>query len=667
MRPVHIGEPEVQIIAAQLIQRIAIDAEGVGHVFCHVPGAKAQVAGYGVGLKVLIGRGCGVLGKQRVVKAAGLGGHHGDLTGIAGDLGHVRIAGSEVRRGIVRSAEGDGLDRAALVPGVYQHGGEVVGPVGGETGYGGVIVRVGRGGLQVSALYNVGVVGGLQQVRLPHGPVGHGGKGPVKRSGFIGAHQALGGGGGQIGDLRIARKQPGVRGRFRGQSGVHDLAVDVGVDAGTDHDGVGQHLRLGAGGVHVHLVHIARAGDSGAGVQIQYLNRRAIEDGDGGPRRRLVHGQGLDRALCHGNGGLGRERDNLLEVARGGQGGSLFTLYLDAGEAVVVFGGIFHIGGRADRGVVDLGAALRPDGDHIVCQIIQNQCGGGDAAEDHTVFALFALTCAAHHDLAQYIDVFQRHVAKSQAARDIQISGNGGVFQGHAGGGDGDVSVNAAQRLCAGFVDGSSDGIHQQDGHLAAGDALLGPEGPVAVAVEDALDHGTANKAPAVVGQGVAVGEIEACTGVVVQRQVAAQKHRRLLPCDGVLGRGGVFAGAVEIAGGVADVDIVVIPVGGLHIPERDGGAGIIVAEGSVHQHHEFPAGQRTVRVEVAGGITPHHAPAHQLFKIGLHPVRGGGGDNCPGKQGYRQDQREHGGQQPRSDAARVDSVYFHSENSFLN
>ncbi|MPM37160.1 hypothetical protein SDC9_83766 [bioreactor metagenome] len=218
----------------------------------------------------------------------------------------------------------------------------------------------------------------------------------------------------------------------------------------------------------------------------------------------------------------------------------------------------------------------------------------------------------------------------------------------------------------SGFVDGGADGVYQQHGHLAPGDALLGLEGSVAVAAENPLCHGAADQPTAVIGELAAVGKVDAGAGLVVQHKIAAQKNGRLLPGDGALGRGGGFAGAVKITGGVADIDIVVIPVGGLHVPKRNGGAYVVVAEGSVDQHHKFRAGQRPVGVEVAGGVPPHHAPVYQLFKIGLHPARGGGGDRQTGQQGQSHRQAKHGRQQPRSPAALSDSVQFHSEASFL-
>ncbi|MPM37161.1 hypothetical protein SDC9_83767 [bioreactor metagenome] len=220
--------------------------------------------------------------------------------------------------------------------------------------------------------------------------------------------------------------------------------MDIGIHAGADIDGVRQHVRLGAVGVHVKLLHVAPAGEGGACVQIQNLRHGPGEHRHGGACGPLVHGQGEDGALSHGDGGFGSDGDDFLEVARGGEGGSGLALHPDGSEAVAVFGGVFHVGGGADQGLVNFGAPLRPDGDDVVGQIVHHQRGGGDAAENHAVVALFALARAADHDFAQYGDVFQRHVAKPQSACDIQVSGNGGVFQGHAGGGDGDVSVHAA-------------------------------------------------------------------------------------------------------------------------------------------------------------------------------------------------------------------------------
>ena len=62
-----------------------------------------------------------------------------------GDLGHIGVACAESRGRVVRGREGDDLGGAALIPGVYQDGGQIVGAAGGQAGDlgGGLLIALG--------------------------------------------------------------------------------------------------------------------------------------------------------------------------------------------------------------------------------------------------------------------------------------------------------------------------------------------------------------------------------------------------------------------------------------------------------------------------------------------------------------------------------------------
>ena len=640
---VHVGEPQVEVVALQLLQGHAVHIKGIGGVLGHVQGAEAQIAGDGVGLEVAGGGGGGALGQQRPVQPAGLGGHSGDLGGDIGDPGEIGVVGGEVGHAVVRRGEGDDLQGALVPSGVHQDGGEVVGAVGGEAAD---LCRAGLAGPaqgQGALLDHLGGVGlGVDELIHPDGAVGHRADGPVDGAPLVGAEAHRGAGGRQVGDLGIARQQAGVGGGLGRRRAVHLLPVDGGGDAGADHDLVGQHGDGAVIGVHRQIGDVAVAGDGGAHVQVHVAHLGPGGDAQGGVRGLLVHGHRLHLAGRHVDGGAGGQVDDLLHVARQLQAALLLPVQLNAAQAVA--------GGRvvgdkavgAHAGGADDAVALHPEGDLLVFDVVHNELGGVHIAQDDAVVAPLADAAAADHDLAQHGDVFQLDVPQVHAGGDVEVAGDDGVPQGDAGFGDDHVSVDAAQGVLTRLLDRGAHGLGDHNGHLAPGDGVLGPEAAVGIAGEEVVARRRAHQAAAPVAQIPPVGEIGVLTHRRLHHQVPGQDDRRLLPGD--LGKGGEGVGrrTGDIPRRIGDGHILGIPVGVLHVI-KGGGPHRLIAEGAVDDGDELRPGDVVVRIQVSVNIAPHKAPVHQLIQIGLCVICRGGQDRL-GQHAHQHGQQQQKG-----------------------
>ena len=674
--PVGVRQPEVDRVGGLLLQPPVVDAEGVLDVLLQGAHAVAQRAGDGGGLQ-LIDRGrLGILGHKGVVEHAVLvGGYHGHAV-LGGGGGHVGIARVEGGHGVVRGGEGDHLGGAALAPVVHHHGGEIVGPVGGEAGEGGSDLGVPLGGDDGAGLYGDGAVGrGLDEIVLAHGAVGDGADRPVDGAPLIGCKGGGGGVGGDVGDRGVAGEDHGLTGGFLGGGGVHDLAVDDGGDAGTDVDLVRQHGHGGAGGVDVELLDVALAGHGGARVQIQLLDLRAPVNDDGGLRRGLVHGQLGHGALGGPDLGAGGPVDYLLDAAGQIQlhghvvlgpllalRGRGVALQGDVLQSHAVGGVVLDVGAGAHSGAADLGDAVGLEGDIVVLEVIHQQLVGHHVAQGDAGPAALALAGAAGDDAAQDGDVLQLHVAQAHAAGDVQIPADDAVAEGHAGGGDGHVAEHAAQGVVPGLLEGGAHDAGEHGGHLAPGEVLLGPEGPVVIAGDQVVLQGGLDGAPGPGADVPGVGKAQDLPGGLLEHHVAPQDGGRRLPGEGVLGGDGGGGGALDVLGGIGDAHVVVVPVVLLHIGEG-GLAGHVVAVGPVDDGHEVRPGQ--LLGGGAGLIGADKAPLHQLVEVGVRPV----GLGLLSRDRRRQPQQNRHGQQeahrPGTPAGAVCLV--HSLISFLH
>ena len=132
LSPFHISEPQIQIIALQFLQCHVVHIKGIGGVFGHISASIAKISCYGVGLEVLRRGSLRAFGQQRPVKPAALGRHHSHLRRHICDLGHIGVPIGKAWHRIVRSREGEHLQRTLIPSGIHQHRGKIVGAVGDE-------------------------------------------------------------------------------------------------------------------------------------------------------------------------------------------------------------------------------------------------------------------------------------------------------------------------------------------------------------------------------------------------------------------------------------------------------------------------------------------------------------------------------------------------------
>ena len=644
---VGVVEPEVEVVGGFLLQIGGVHTgDQQRRVLLHVHHAVAQIAGDGAGFEVGRRGRHGALGQQRVIEAAVLGGHdHGlhDLLlagGVRFGEGHVgvRIAGGEGGDRVIRGGEGRDLHGAVPPAGVHQHGGDVVGAVLGEAGQLGGQLRFGGGDLDIAALDHGMRGGGVQQDGFIHGAVRQGGDGPVDRAALVGAEHGARRGGGHVPHGGIARQQAGILRGFDGGGGVHHRAADAAGHAGAHHDGVGQHWNGGAGGVDRGVGDVALAGHGGGGVQIQIPDGAVGADVQGGAGGPLVHRHLIGHAAADAQEGSGGAVDDLLDVTGKLELSAIGAVQLNERQALAVRRQILDIAGGAGDSVLDAGEALGPDAEVLVGHAVNLQTVRRHVPQDHAALALLTGAGAADHDLAAHGDIVEHHVVKADAAGEVEVAGDNGVAQGDAGGGDGEVAVNVAHILLAGLVHQRSDGTGEDAGGLTPGDGLLGAEGAVGIAADDAHFRGLMDDAPAPMADPAAVLIVQRVAGGILHTQAAADEHHGLFTGHGGVGRGGGGGAALKIARLVGDADVVGVPGVVRHVLK-----GVFphfpVAEGPVDQGDEFRAGDDPLAVEVAVGVPLHHAPFLHLIEVGVHP--GGGLRRLGQRQGNAEKERD--------------------------
>ena len=318
--------------------------------------------------------------------------------------------------------------------------------------------------------------------------------------------------------------------------------------------------------------------------------------------------------------GIGGQVDHFFHVPGQLKAGARLALQLDQLEAVLIRGHVLQVGGGAHTGYVDVGISLHPEGDELVVDAVHHHGVGLHVAQDNTAVALVALARAAGNDAPQHRDVFQQQLAQPDTAGEVQVTGNHGVAQVDAGGGNGHIAVHIAQLIFPRLIDGGAQGAGQHRGHLAPGDVVLGPEGAVGVPVDNPRVGGGGNHGPAPVAELPAVGIAQRLAGAGLQHHVSPQQQGSLLPGEPqVRGRGGA-GGAGEIAHIVGDGDIVGIPGVEVHV-----GKGVdphlVVAIGPVDHGDELRAADVRVGAQVAVDVPAHDAPGDQLIQVLLGPV----------------------------------------------
>ena len=658
---VRIGEEEVDHVGGLLLQKLVVHAEGTLGVLGHVPHAVAQRAGNGASLQFVLRGSHRPLGQQGIVELAVLIGHDYYDAVLGRDLGHAGIACVEGGLGVVRSGEGDNLGGAALVTGVYQHGGEVVGRAGSQAGNLRKEFLVALGGFDTAPGHgDAAVRRGLDEVLLAYGTVSNGADGPVDRSALVGHEHGIQAGGNNIPGLGIAGQNHGGLGGFLRRYGIHLLTVDLGSDARADDDLVGQHLHHAAGGIDLQPGDVALAGDLHGGIQNQVLDNRATVNNHIGAHGGLVH-----RQLGHGplggmNRGVGGAVDNLLNPARQGQLGRHPVLGLLAlGVALALQGNhmksqalggiVLDIGAGAHSGIANLGDAVGPDGNFVILEIIHQKLVGGDVAQQDAGPAL-AGAGAAGNDPAQNSDVLQLYAAQPNAAGDVQIAADHGIPQGHPGRGDGHVPEGAAQGVIAGLLEGRADESGNHGGHLAPAHVPLGTEGAVVIAAYQIVFQGGLDGALGPGADVPGIDEVQNFTRRVLEHHVPPQNGGGRLPGQGVLGGGGGGRGALDVPGGIGNAHVVIVPVGFLDIL-KGGHAGGFIAVGAVNDAHEVRPGQSPVGIRRLGLVDD--APLHKLTEVGVRPVgrRLGGGEHGDQPQHHHRGQKK-GQRPPHMDAA---------------
>ena len=657
---VHIGQPQVQVVISDLLQMHGIHlGHQIGGILLHIHDAVAQIARHRVGLEVGGLGGGGTLGQQRVVHSAILIGHDQRLNDllavIAVSNGHGGIAAGKGGGGIVGGGESGDLHRASHPAVIHQNGRDIVGAVGGQAGHLGGEGRVGAGGGERAALENGAAVDGrIHQLILLHRAVGQGGHRPVDGTLLVGLEDQVGGLGGDILRRRIAGEQAGVLGGLLSRHGIHLLLINIGGDAGTHRDGIGEHHGGGTGRVDIHVADIAGAFHLGGGIQIHHAGHGFVVDVQSGADGLLVDGDALGHALRQGDGGAGGQIDHILDIAREVELGAKRAVQGQAGQTVAVVGDILQVGGGADIDLGDVGEALRLQGDKLVGHTIQDQLVGGDITQQNAVFALLALAGAGDHNLTQHAYIFQLHIAQTDAAADIQVTVDHSVLQGDTGGVDGQVAVHAPQAMYARLLDGGADGLGEHHGHLAAGHILLGAEAAVGIAGDDTLLGNRLNHVAAPITELAAVVEAQRLAGAALEHHVLADEHGCLFPGQGIPGCGHGVGHTAEIAHIAGDANVLVKPVGGDHILIGIG-ADLGVAVGAVDHADKFRTGDVPLRLQIAVDVAAHDAPGHHLVQVGVHPGRGldvGGGQ---GKQTANKTDGRH-----ETGGCRLKALYAH-------
>ena len=627
---VGIDEPQIEDIGRRLVQDHVINPEGVLFILLHIPHTEAQRTGNGVGLQFVFGGRGGALGQQSIVELAVLVGHNDNHAVSTGNLGHIGIPRAESRYGIIRRREGNHLYGAALIPGIHQHGGQIVGAAGGQAGNLGSGFLVALGDLEGTVLHGDVAVGGrLDQVFLTDRAVGDGADSPVNGTGLIGGEHGVQAGGDNIPRLGIARQNAGHLGGLLRRYGVHLLAGDDGGDAGPDFDLVGQHFHLTAGGVDHQMFDVALTGDDGGRVKVQFLDHRAAVNNNVGFRGGLVHRQLGHGAPAHLDGGLRRTVDHLFHAAGQLQQNRLpvvgllalgigLALQGNVLQAQAVGGVVLDVGAGAHGGAADLRHAVGLKGYQIAPEIVHQQLVSGNIAQQDAGPAAFALAGAAGDDAAQDCDVLQLDAAQTHAAGDIQVAADDGIPQGHVRRSDGHVAEHAAQGVVAGLLEGRADQGGDHGGHLAPGHVALGTEGAVFIAADQVMFQGGLDGTPGPVADLAGIGKVQQLSRGFLKHHVPPQDGGRRLTGQGIPGGGGGGRGAMDVLGGVGNAHVVIKPVVFRYVL-KGRLTGFMVAVGAVGDGHEVRTGQGPVGVVCLVGAD--EAPLHQLAEVGVRPV----------------------------------------------
>ncbi len=363
---------------------------------------------------------------------------------------------------------------------------------------------------------------------------------------------------------RVACQDTRVGGGFLAELGIHDRTGNVGGDAGADDNVVGQHGGAGAGGVDIQVADGALAVHRDADVEVQRIDHAVIGDGQGGVHRAFVDGYVFRRAVADGEVGFRGAVDHGFDVA--GQGdvhrllGLGVAVHDDALEAHAAAREVLNKGVGLERGFGDERIVLDAHGNVLACHAVHEHGLRAHVAQHDALAAALAFAAARHDDAAQDVDVIERHAAHADAACQVQVAADGGIDQRTARGVDGDVADHAAQGVRAGGVDQLADRIGEQLDHFGAGDFVLRAEAAVRVAVDEAVFGGGLDIAHAPGGEGAAVGELGDLAGGFGQTQVACHQRDGLFACQRAVRGSGGFGRAAEIAGVIADCDIVGVP-----------------------------------------------------------------------------------------------------------
>ena len=659
-RAVGVHQAQVEVVGRRLLQ--AAEGQEVEHVLGRVDHAALQRTAERADAELLRrGRGAAAV-IERVVEHAALVGHVGDLdtviVAVCADgvvvLRDGGVAGVEGGRGVVRRRERRDLDRAVPVAGVHHDGGEVVVAVRREARERRRRLGVGGGDRGAAAQHRRGVaLGRRDQLVFADGAVGRGADRPIDRAALVRGEYRRRAGRRDVPRLRIAREQARIGGGFLRLRRVHRLAGDVGGEPGADRDLVGQHLDDGARRVDVQVINVAVAGDGRRGVEVE-RHRRAVDvEVERGAGRRLVDGERVHRAHRDVQRGAGRFVDDGLQIAgereaRAGVDG--FERNVE--QPLPGTGAVLHERVGAERRVGDLRIALGAHRDKLVGDAVDQQRIGDDVAQHDAVLAAVALAAAGDDDVAEHADVVEGHVAEVEAAGDVQIARDGGVFERRAGRADRHVAVRVGEGVRAGFVDERAERALEHDRHLAAADVVLRLVSAVAVAADEPRLRGGAGVAAAPFGEAAAVGKLGDLAADGVEAHVAREQHHRHLAGERAVRRGHARRNAVEVMGVVGDADVIVIPCVRRHVAERRG-AGVLVAVGAVDHRGKFRAGEVALRMRAAVGIAGDDAPIHELVHRAL--ADGGGRAREYGAEGNGHTQDE----QKRRELAR--EILFHS------
>ena len=264
-------------------------------------------------------------------------------------------------------------------------------------------------------------------------------------------------------------------------------------------------------------------------------------------------------------------------------------------ESMSSGGFAFQIGVGADINLFNVGITYGANRYILVRRTVDNHFRGRTVFQDDTAIALITFAGAAGNDLAVYCNIIERYIAETHTTGDIQVAGDGHIFQRYTGAGNHQVTRNAG-RVSAGGLDRCADDAHQHAGDFAAGNIIERAEGTIRIALQDAFFCCCLDISAAPAARQAAICKRQIFTRARLQHQIAAQHGSGFFTRQRCVGRSGCVSGTLKISRGIGRADIVIVPVAGTHI-RKWLCTGFGIAEGTIEHGNKFCTRNPAIRV----------------------------------------------------------------------